>query len=104
MKVNIKTKNFELTEALRDYIQEKMDYLDRLVSEWEKEGGVEMDFEAAKDTMHHNKGKVYYAEANLSVPGKVIRASKNGENLHSAIDEVKEVLAGEIKKYKERVK
>jgi putative sigma-54 modulation protein len=102
MKVNIKTKNFELTEAIREYIQTKMDYLDKFVSDWEKDGGVEVDFEAAKDTNHHNKGNIYYAEANLIVPGKTIRVEKNADDLHAAIDEVKEVLANEIKEYKEQ--
>jgi ribosomal subunit interface protein len=104
MKTNITTKNFELTPSIKEYIEEKMDYLDKFTGDWASLGGVELDFEAGRTTNHHNKGDVYYAEANLKVPGKMIRAQKNGDDLHAAIDAVKEVLAEEIKEYKERKK
>jgi putative sigma-54 modulation protein len=104
MKVNIKTKNFELTEAIREYVQIKMDYLDKFVSDWASEGGVEVEFEAAKETNHHNKGDIYYAEANLIVPGKTIRAERNADDLHVAIDAVKDILAEQVKEYKEQTR
>lgn len=104
MKLNIKTKNFELTEAIREYVQIKMDYLDKFVSEWASEGGVEVEFEAAKETNHHNKGDIYYAEANLIVPGKTIRAERNADDLHAAIDAVKDILAEQVKEYKEQIR
>jgi ribosomal subunit interface protein len=104
MKTNITTKNFELTPSIKEYIEEKMDYLDKFTGEWASAGGVELDFEAGRTTNHHNKGQVYYAEANLKVPGKMIRAQKNSDDLHAAIDAVKEVLAEEIKEYKEKRK
>ncbi|MFA4999381.1 MAG: ribosome-associated translation inhibitor RaiA [Parcubacteria group bacterium] len=104
MKINITTKNFELTPAIKDYIDDKMDYLDKFVEEWAGTGGVELDFDAGRTTNHHNKGQVYYAEANLKVPGRMIRARKESEDLHAAIDAVKEILAQEIKEYKERRK
>jgi putative sigma-54 modulation protein len=104
MKINITTKNFELTPSIREYIEEKMDYLDKFVEGWSSTGGVELDFDAGRETNHHNKGQVYYAEANLKVPGKMIRAQKRAEDLHAAVDAVKEVLAEEIKEYKEKKK
>ncbi|MDD4930944.1 MAG: ribosome-associated translation inhibitor RaiA [Candidatus Colwellbacteria bacterium] len=103
MKVNIKTKNFELTEAIREYIETKMEHLNKLTSDWSIEGSAELDFEVAKETQHHNKGDVYYAEANLKVPGKLIRAEKNSDDLHAAIDSVKDILAEQIKEYKEKL-
>ena len=101
MKINIKAKNFELTPAIKGYVEEKMSYLDRLMSDIHVLGAVSLDFEVGKTTMHHNKGGVFYAEANLQVPKRIIRAQKTDENLHAAIDEVKEVLAREVKEYKE---
>ena len=102
MKINITTKNFELTPAIREYIETKMDYLDRFVEGWATEGGVELDFDAGRDTNHHNKGQVYYAEANLKVPGTMLRVKKSAEDLHVAIDAVKDVLAEQIKEYKDK--
>ncbi|MCK9187268.1 MAG: ribosome-associated translation inhibitor RaiA [Candidatus Colwellbacteria bacterium] len=102
MKINISTKNFDITPSIKSYIEEKMNYLDRFTEEWLAEGGVEMDFDAGKTTNHHNKGNIYYAEANLKVPGNFIRVRKVAEDLHTAIDEVKEVMAQEVKEYKEK--
>ncbi len=81
-----------------------MNYLDKFVGEWASTGGVELDFDAGRDTNHHNKGPVYYAEANLKVPGKMIRVRKKEEDLHAAVDSVKEVMAEAIKEYKEKKK
>ncbi len=102
MKINIKAKNFELTPAIKGYVEEKMSYLDRLMGDIDILGAVSLDFEVGKTTMHHNKGGVFYAEANLHVPKRTIRAAKTDDDLHAAIDEVKEVLAREVKEYKER--
>jgi putative sigma-54 modulation protein len=104
MKINITTKNFDLTPAIREYIQDKMDSLDKFVEEWTMTGSVEADFDAGRTTNHHNKGNIYYAEVNLKVPGKLLRAQKTEEDLHAAIDAVKEVLAEEIKEYKEKLR
>jgi putative sigma-54 modulation protein len=102
MKINITTKNFELTPSIREYIETKMNYLDHFIEDWISAGSVELDFDAGRDTNHHNKGQVYYAEANLKVPGTMIRVKKSAENLRAAVDVVKDVLAEEVKKYKEK--
>lgn len=101
MNLNIKTKNFELTPSIRTYIEEKVEYIDRLIKTLDSTGACEMNFEAGKESNHHNKGAIFYAEANLKVPGKLIRVKKTNEDLHAAIDEVKQVLAEEVKEYKE---
>jgi len=104
MKINITVKNLELSPALKEYIEKKISSLDKLMKKWEAKGSVELNFDAGRTTNHHNKGNVYYAEANLKIPGKMIRVHKINEDLHAAIDVVKEVLAEEIKKYKEKTK
>lgn len=104
MKINITAKGFELTPAIRDYIEEKMGYIEKFAENWSAEGSAELDFEAAKTTKHHNKGDVFYAEANLKIPGTLIRVQKTNKDLHAAIDEVKEVMAKKIKEYKERIR
>jgi len=104
MNINITVKNLELSPAIKEYIEKKMNSLDKFMKKWETEGSVELNFDAGRMTKHHHKGNVYYAEANLKVPGNMIRARKTNEDLHAAIDEVKEVLAEEIKQYKEKIK
>ena len=104
MKINITVKNLEISPSIKEYIENKMSSLDKFMKKWEAKGSVELNFDAGRTTKHHNKGNVYYAEANLKVPGNMIRVRKTNEDLHVAIDAVKEVLAEEIKKYKEKNK
>lgn len=104
MKINITVKNLELSPAIKEHIEKKMNSLDKFMKKWATEGSVELNFDAGRTTKHHNKGDVYYAEANLKVPGNMIRVRKTNEDLHAAIDEVREVLAEEIKQYKEKIK
>ncbi|PIT93059.1 MAG: ribosomal subunit interface protein [Candidatus Harrisonbacteria bacterium CG10_big_fil_rev_8_21_14_0_10_38_8] len=100
MKINIKTKNFDLTPIIKEYVEEKIGSLSKLV---EKYGDVIVDVEASKPSMHHNKGdKVFYAEANLDLPNKLLRAENSDFDIYVAINGVKDKLRQEILKYKDQ--
>ncbi|PIR58314.1 MAG: ribosomal subunit interface protein [Parcubacteria group bacterium CG10_big_fil_rev_8_21_14_0_10_35_15] len=99
MKINIKSTNLELTEAIRDYVQEKMDMLDKYLGNIDV---INCDFEVALTTNHHLKGEIYRAEANIEVPGSLLRIDKTEKNLYKAIDKVKDHLAQMIVKHKEK--
>ena len=47
-------------------------------------------------------GKVFRAEANLELPGGILRAENQHEDLRVAIDKVKALLKTEIEKYRAR--
>ncbi len=97
MKIDIKTTNVQLNEALQKYIEEKIGPLDKFV-----EGG-RVWVEIGKPSRHHRKGpETFYAEANIQLPfkGRVIRSESSKEDLRLAIDEVKDELQRELKKYK----
>lgn len=100
MIINITAKNFELTPAIREYIEKKTQYLEKFLSEEINTGSVRIDFEVAKTTRRQQKGNIFYAEANLKISGAVLRAEKTAENLRAAIDQVKDALALEIKRFK----
>jgi ribosomal subunit interface protein len=97
MKINIKSTNFELTPAIAAYIKKKIDCLEKLLSE----ANAVLDIEVAKTTRHHSKGKVFSAEANLKLAGRLLRVEKKAEDLRAAIDEIKDCLSEQIKKIKE---
>lgn len=101
MNINIKADGFELTPSIRDKVMKKLMTIGKLLSEFDDKGEIELDFEVSRTTRHHRKGDVFYAEANLSLPKKLIRAESTKEELGAAIDEVKERLSETIKKYKE---
>ncbi|KKR15429.1 MAG: hypothetical protein UT42_C0002G0010 [Candidatus Falkowbacteria bacterium GW2011_GWA2_39_24] len=99
MKINMTATNMELNKEIRDYIQEKMEYVEKFLGNTPI---IQCDFEVDLTTHHHNKGKIYRAEANLSVPGDLLRVEKTEKNILKAIDKVKDHLARIAKKYKEK--
>lgn len=102
MIINIKAKNLELTPSIKEYIEEKLLSLSHFIQKWEEEGAVEADFELARSTQHHHKGNVYFAEVNLSLGGKLLRAKFEGDDPHEVVDKVKDKIKTEIIKFKEK--
>jgi len=100
MKVIIKATNFDLTLELKREIEEKIATLDKFIPHINTP--VEAFIEVAIENRHHKKGKIYYAEANIKVPGEIIRSEAREENIYKAINKMKDELQGLFKKYKER--
>jgi len=108
MKINIKSTNIELTPAIREYVEEKIGSLEKFIQ------GVEEDHDFSEEgkppietwvelekTTHHQKGKVFRAECQIKIAGKSIRSESTQEDLHLAIDEVKDELQRDIKRFRE---
>jgi len=103
MKFHIKATGFELTPALDQFIREKFGGLAKFLVRWERDNEVLIKIEVAKNTKHHNKGNVFYAEANLDLPKLMIRVEEMGEDLHAAIDKLKDRLKKELLRIKEKL-
>lgn len=98
-RINIKATNIELTPNLREYIEEKIGQLDEFIQHID--GCVEAWVEIGKPSLHHRKGeKVFYAEAQISLPGPGVRSVAKGSDLYLTIDQVKDELQRSLKKYK----
>lgn len=80
----------------------KLGGLDRFVKRLDEKGVAAAWIEIARTTQHHHKGDVYRAECDLKLPGKLLRAESENWNVRLAIDEIKDILDLEIKKYAER--
>lgn len=90
----------ELTEAIKDYVNEKIGGLEKFF-----DNIIEAKVDVGKTSNHHQKGDVFRAEVNLDVPEKyVLRAEATREDLYMAINEVKDDLQRQIKKYKEKMR
>ena len=99
MKINLKTKNFILTPSIKNYLEQKLNSLDKFLPGDES---ISADVELSKTTKHHQKGDVFRAEINLHVPGRLIRTVAEKWDLRVAIDAVKDELQREIKSNKEK--
>lgn len=106
MKIIIRTKNLELTAALKNFIEEKIGSLKKFIEVLKREEAkktlAEVFFEIEKESKHHNKGQVFRSEARILLPGKKIMAQSAGDDLFLTIVEIKDKLQQEIKKYKSK--
>jgi putative sigma-54 modulation protein len=100
MQIDIKGTNMELTEALKDYINEKVGSLEKFFDQ-----ALIARVDVGKTTNHHQKGDIFRAEINLDVPKlHVLRAETVRDDLYIAINEAREDLERQIKKYKEKMR
>mgnify|MGYP001560464066 CR=1 FL=1 len=103
MRISIKATGFDLTPALTDYVHNKLGPLSRFVKRLEEETEFEMRCEIGKTTRHHHKGNIFRAEANLLLPGKMVRAAQSDEDIRIAITNLKDTLRLEIRRYKDKL-
>ena len=95
MKINIKTTNIDLTEALSDYVDQKMRQMEKFIQV--DDDSVLCDVEIGTTTKHHQSGKIFRAEINLCMAGKDFRAVSEKEDLYVAINDAKEEIIEIIK-------
>ncbi len=97
MKLVIHGKNIEVTDAIREYVQQKIEkaasHYQSLTTEIDVHLSVEKN---PRITPSQN------AEVTLYVNGSVIRAEESSENLYASIDLVSDKIARQLRKYKER--
>jgi putative sigma-54 modulation protein len=100
MNIRIKATKLELTDAIRDYFQNKIDSIEKYLGDIPV---INCDVEIEKSVGGQNKGEIFRAEVNLEVPHKLLRVEKTEADLYKAIDLVKDNLEIVIKKYKEKL-
>ncbi|RLC37116.1 ribosome-associated translation inhibitor RaiA [Candidatus Falkowbacteria bacterium] len=99
MQIKIKATKIDLTPKIKDYIQEKMDMLEKYLGSIDV---INCDVEVGMSIGGQNSGKIFRAEVNLQLPGELIRIEKTEKELFKAIDKVKDHLTRSIKRYKEK--
>jgi ribosomal subunit interface protein len=98
MKIIIKTTNLKLNQALKNFIEEKVNSLEKF-----SKSKVEAWVEIGKTTLHHQKGPFFRAECQMRFPGKSLRATALSKDLRPAITEVKDELQRQLKQYKNKL-
>lgn len=98
MQITITGRGIELTDAIKDYVETKINGLDKFYNKI-----IRARVEVGLETTHHLKGKLFVAECRLEVPGNDLFASKNEKTLYKAIDKIRDYLEGELKKHKAKL-
>lgn len=99
MRKIIKTKDLNLTDAIEDYLEKKLSSLEKFTSDFNQESII-TEIEIGRTTRHHQAGDIFRAEINLSINGKLFRVESERDDLYAAIDEVRDDLEQEIRKFK----
>ena len=98
MKIIISTKNISLDDPLKVFVEDKIGSLEKFIKD--PNDLVEVRVEMGKPSRHHRSGKVFYAEVNMKMGGKLLRADTKNYDLRTAVVEVKDELQRQIKKFK----
>lgn len=93
-KAHTKGTNYELTPQIEAHLESKLELLEKFVPEG---ASVICDVELEK-VAPQQSGKVYRAEINLRVDGKLYRAEATEEKMEDAIDAAKADVKAEISK------
>jgi putative sigma-54 modulation protein len=101
MHIVTKATNFQVTEALSDYVEKKLGPVKKFVDA-EDETVAFIDVELGKSTNHHRSGDIFRAEVNFCIKGKCYRASSEKDNIYSAIDDIKDEITRELVKDKDK--
>ena len=90
----------EITDAIRNYAQEKMQPLERLVAH--NDTSAKLSIELSKTSNHHVNGQVFQAEALLHIRGKEVALRTTQDDLYKAIDVLKDMLTRELAQHKDK--
>lgn len=92
MKIEIRGKNIELTDSLKEYVEKRLSKLERYID----------DLRIAQVTLslEHDLRKV---EVTIPLNGLILRGEEATEDMYSAIDLVEEKLEKQIEKYRTRI-
>lgn len=97
MKLVIHGKNIEITDAIREYVHQKIEkavnHFQSLTTE------VDVHLSVARNPRINSKQA---AEVTIYANGSVIRAEESSENLYASIDLVADKIARQLRKYKEK--
>ena len=96
MKILIHGKNLELTGALKEYTEAKIEKATHHYKDFVKEADIHLSIEK------NPRVSFQTAEVTIFANGTVIRAEEKTENLYSSIDLVSNKLCRKLRKYKER--
>lgn len=98
MKTNIKATGMELTPAIVDYAERRLEKIGQYLEGDNHIVAVEL----GKTTQHHKHGDIFKAEIRIYGGGADFYAVRETSDLYGSIDEVKDEIISEINKTKGR--
>lgn len=100
MQIIIQATKLKLTPSIEIHTKNKLGTLAKFIQKFDETGQAGIWVEIGRTTRHHRHGEVYMAEADLRLPGKILRAVEYDEDIRAAIDKLRTALRHEIEKYR----
>jgi ribosomal subunit interface protein len=100
MKINLKATGIELTEAITNYAEKKVNALEKYINK--PADSYMAHVEVGRTTKHHKEGEIFKAEFHITGSGMDIYAVSEAEDLYAAIDKVEAEAARELQSEKGR--
>jgi ribosomal subunit interface protein len=105
MKIIIKTKNVDLSEEIKNFVEKKFFTLKKFINILKREDEIgktlaEVFVEVEKETTHHKKGNIFRVKSRVYLPGREIISWSRADDLMKAVIKAKDELKMEIEKYK----
>lgn len=95
---NIKATNIELTTAITDHINDRLNVINKFLND----NDAVVQIEVGRTTNHHNKGDIFRAEFNIKSKEKNFYSESSKHDLYLAINDAKDQIVNELKSKKGR--
>ncbi|MEI8339686.1 MAG: ribosome-associated translation inhibitor RaiA [bacterium] len=100
MQIQIRAKNFDITPAIEEYVQKKIEDVSKFIGHKSKDAMVEVRL--ARTTTHHKEGEIFEVDADIRHIGFECDADAEANDLYSAIDQIKDELIHQVESHKEK--
>lgn len=106
MLIRVQGTNLDLNDELYAFVKKKLDDAFRALGDLDRDP-VQVDVELEETTRRHPQEledqRLYRAEANVTVPGRLIRAEGSADTLKQSVVEMKHHLTREIREWREQM-
>jgi putative sigma-54 modulation protein len=96
MKLVIQGKNIDITDAIREYVRQK---IEKAVSHYQS---LTTEVDVHLSVARNPRTPKQIAEVTIYANGAVVRAEESSENLYASIDLVADKICRQLRKYKEK--
>lgn len=100
MQIILKGTHIELTDDIRELVEEKIGSLNRFLHDLDP-ASVEARVEVGIPSEHTVSRGIHRAEVNLTLPGALLRAETENAELSAALTEVRDELERQVERYRE---
>lgn len=104
MQLNIKATNLELTDAIRDCAQKKVDMLEKFMQiSGAPQNPIAYVVVEKLTGDHHKKGKVFRCELQFDLGSQLLRVEKISVDMYKSIEKVKDEMERQLIRYKKKI-